>query len=80
MKNFNEILMYLPDANHIKEIKIFDEDGRESDSISNKPGSHGSIKLYNHLFILFGELNTIAALKGLDLFCEHVEVSFVEPC
>jgi hypothetical protein len=73
MKNFNGILAKLPNINNIKEIKLFNAHGFESGVILNKPGTQGSVKLYNHLFLVFGELNTNAAIEGLKLYCEHVE-------
>ena len=73
MNLFRDILKQLPDANHIKEIKLFDHQGHQSGVILNKPGAVGSIKLYNHLFLVFGELNTKAAIEGLSLYCEHVK-------
>ena len=73
MKNFNGILAKLPNINNIKEIKLFNAHGFESGAILNKPGMQGSVKLYNHLFLVFGELNTNAAIEGLKLYCEHVE-------
>ena len=72
MKRFNDILVKLPNIQNIKEIKLFNTDGYESGHILNEPGAQGSIKLYNHLFLVFGELNTNAAIEGLDLYCEHV--------
>ena len=73
MKNFNDTLATFENIDHIKEIKLFNTGGRESGCILNIPGAQGSIKLYNHLFLIFGELNTNAAIKGLGLYCEHVE-------
>ena len=72
MKNFNATLETFENIDHIKEIKLFNSCGHESGCILNKPGAQGSIKLYNHLFLVFGELNTNAAIEGLDLYCEHV--------
>jgi len=72
MKNFNDILEELPNISHIKQIKLINNTGDKFEYILNKQGSHGSIKLYNHLFLVFGELNTNAAIEGLDLYCEHV--------
>jgi len=73
MKNFNATLATFENVDHIKEIKLFNVHGVDSGHILNKPGAQGSIKLYNRLFHVFGELNTNAAIKGLDLYCEHVE-------
>ena len=52
MKNFNDILATFANINNIKEIKLFDADGYEAGNILNIPGSQGSIKLYNHLFLI----------------------------
>ena len=73
MELFQDILKKLPDIDHIKKIKILNQKGHQLGVIFNKPGSSGSIKLYNHLFLVFGELNTEAAIKGLNLYCEHVK-------
>ena len=73
MKSFKDILKQLPNVDHIKEIKLLNQNGNQSGKILNKSGSFGSIKLYNHLFLIFGELNTDAAIEGLNLYCEHVE-------
>ena len=73
MKNFNDTLATFENINNINEIKLFNANGYEIGNILNIPGSQGSIKLYNHLFLIFGELNTNAAIKGLGLYCEHVE-------
>ena len=73
MKNFNETLATFSDVCHIKEITLFNSYGYKTGCILNKPGTQGSIKLYNHLFLVFGELDTNAALEGLNLYCEHVE-------
>jgi len=73
MKSFKDILKQLPNVDHIKEIKLLNQNGNQSGKILNGPGAFGSIKLYNHLFLIFGELNTDAAIEGLNLYCEHVE-------
>jgi len=70
---FQDILKQLPDVNHIKEIKILNQKSNQSAIILNQPGSSGSIKIYNQLFLIFGELNTEAAIEGLNLYCEHVK-------
>mgnify|MGYP000294735146 FL=1 len=73
MKSFNMTLDTFANVSHIKQIKLFNSYSHEVGYILNKPGSQGSIKLYNHLFLVFGELNTNAAIEGLNLYCEHVE-------
>lgn len=73
MNLFQDILKQLPDVDHIKEIKILNQKGNQSGIILNQSGSSGSIKIYNQLFLIFGELNTEAAIEGLNLYCEHVK-------
>ena len=73
MNLFQDILKQLPDVDHIKEIKILNQKGNQSEIILNQPGSSGLIKIYNQLFLIFGELNTEAAIEGLNLYCEHVK-------
>ena len=73
MKNFNAVLATFENVDHIIKIKLFNSCGQKSGCILNKPGAQGSIKLYNHLFLIFGELTTNAAIEGLNLYCEHVE-------
>ncbi len=73
MNLFQDILKQLPDVDHIKEIKILNQKDNQSEIILNQPGSSGSIKIYNQLFLIFGELNTEAAIEGLNLYCEHVK-------
>ena len=79
MKTFNATLATFENVDHIKEIKLFNSSGHESGCILNKPGTQGSIKLYNHLFIIFGELTSNAANEGLNLYCEHVEDARINP-
>jgi|TARA_B110000003_G_scaffold196290_1_gene194979 hypothetical protein len=72
MKNFISALEGLQNIDNIKEIELFDANGYKSGHIINKTGTQGSIKIYNHLFLVYGELNKDAALEGLNLYCEHV--------
>ena len=72
MQNFKDILETLEDASHIKEIILSNKDGVVG-SIEKKPGSLGSIKIYHHLWLTYGELNIDAALEGIELYSEHSE-------
>tara|TARA_B100000768_G_C11255051_1_gene365988 strand:+ start:1174 stop:1485 length:312 start_codon:yes stop_codon:yes gene_type:complete len=72
MKKFKDQLSELPDVSHLKKITLLDSTGAECGHILNKAGTQGSLKLYNHLFIVFAELNVNAAAEGLQLYCEHV--------
>ena len=67
MQKFKDMLETLEDASHVKKIIMSNEKNEVVGTIENKPGSLGSIKLYNHLFLTFGELNIDAALEGSRL-------------
>ena len=72
MKKFKDQLSELPDVSHVKKITLLDTTGAECGHILNEAGTQGSLKLYNHLFLVFAELNVDAAAEGLKLYCEHV--------
>ena len=70
---FNEILVTLPTIEHLSEIKIL-ENGKQIYQIPAAPGKLGSLRVYNALAEEFnGKLDRTSALKGLQLFAEHVE-------
>ena len=62
MQKFKDILETLEDASHIKKIEFYDKDKILVGQIENKPGSLGSIKVYHHLWRVFGQLNLDAAV------------------
>jgi len=72
MQKFNEILLTLDNSDHIDRIEIY-KNNTLIGSIENKPGSQGSIKVYQHLWKLFGSITLDAAIEGLDLYSEHTE-------
>ena len=72
MKKFKDQLSDLPDVSHVKKITLLDTTGAACGHILNEAGTQGSLKLYNHLFLVFAELNVDAAAEGLKLYCEHV--------
>ncbi|MEK0411675.1 MAG: hypothetical protein RL241_703, partial [Pseudomonadota bacterium] len=64
MQTFNEILLTLDDSDHIDRIEIY-RNNVLTGTIENKPGSQGSIKVYQHLWKLFGAITLDAAIEGL---------------
>lgn len=72
MQKFSDNLLTLDSADHVKRIELFIGD-QPAGVIENKPGTQGSIKVYHHLFKLYGEINTDAAVEGLALYAEHTE-------
>jgi hypothetical protein len=73
MQKFSDILLTLESADHVQRIELFFPDGKPAGIIENKPGSQGSVKVYNHLYKMFGEISMDAAVEGLALYCEHTE-------
>ena len=73
MPSFNENLKKLPGISHLAAINLLDAEGRLVDVIENKPGSQGSVAVYNHLAQTFGAITPDAARKGLELYAEHAD-------
>ena len=73
MQKFSDNLLALDSADHVKRIELFDEKSQPAGQIENKPGTQGSIKVYHHLFKIYGEINSDAAVEGLALYAEHTE-------
>ena len=71
MQKFSDVLQTLDDASHVQRIELFNGDGSSAGAIENKPGSQGSVKVYYHLFRMYGEISLDAAVEGLSLFAEH---------
>lgn len=71
MKTFSEILATLGNADHIQSIRLFYRDGRAAGLIENKPGSQGSIRVYQHLQQKWGDIGVEAAREGLEIYAEH---------
>jgi hypothetical protein len=71
MQKFSDVLQTLDDASHVQRIELFNSDGSVAGVIDNKPGSQGSVKVYYHLFRMYGEISLDAAVEGLSLFAEH---------
>jgi len=71
MQKFSDVLLTLDDASHVQKIELFKVDGSPSGVIENKPGSQGSIKVFYHLFRMYGEISLDAAVEGLSLYAEH---------
>ncbi len=73
MQKFSDVLLTLDDASHVGRIALFNVDGSSAGVIENKPGSLGSIKVYYHLYKMYGEISLDAAVEGLSLYAEHTE-------
>lgn len=73
MQKFNDVLLTLTSADDVERIELYDEQEKLVGTIENKPGSQGSVKVYNHLYKMYGEINVDAAVEGLALYAEHTE-------
>ncbi|MDR2837910.1 MAG: DUF2322 family protein [Azonexus sp.] len=77
--SFAENLKKLPRISHLAAINLLDADGNIVASIENKPGSQGSVAVYNHLAQTYGSITAEAAKKGLEIFAEHSEEERAHP-
>jgi len=77
--SFAENLKKLPGISHLAAVNLLDKDETLVASIENKPGSQGSLAVYNHLAQTYGSINAEAARKGLEIFSEHTEDARANP-
>jgi len=73
MQKFSDIILTLPNIDHLQAIELYDTHGTVAGIIENKPGSSGSVKVYHHLWKKWGCINADAAREGLSLYAEHTE-------
>lgn len=71
--SFADNLKKLPGISHLAAIELIDAEGVQVALIENKPGSAGSVAVYNHLAQTYGLINRDAALKGLEIYAEHTD-------
>ena len=73
MQKFSDVLMTLDNADEVRRIELYYENGESAGAIENKPGSQGSVKVFHHLYKMFGGITLDAAVEGLALYAEHTE-------
>jgi hypothetical protein len=76
---FADHLKKLPGVSHLAAINLLDADNQVVATIENKPGSTGSLAVYNHLAQMYGAITPEAAKKGLELYSEHTEDAKLHP-
>ena len=76
---FAENLKKLPGISHLAAVNLLDKREIVVASIENKPGSQGSLAVYNHLAQTYGSINAEAARKGLEIFAEHTDDARTNP-
>lgn len=73
MQKFSDVLLTLDNADDVRRIELYDADNKPVGVIENKPGSQGSVKVYHHLYRMYGAITLDAAVEGLSLYAEHTE-------
>ena len=73
MLKFSDVLLTLDSADEVRRIELYHENGKPAGMIENKPGSQGSVKVFHHLYKMFGGITLDAAVEGLALYAEHTE-------
>lgn len=73
MQKFSEVLLTLDNVEDVKRIELFYENGKPAGVIENKPGTQGSLKVFSHLYKMYGGITLDAAVEGLSLYAEHTE-------
>jgi hypothetical protein len=76
---FADHLKKLPGVSHLAAINLLDAENQVVATIENKPGSTGSLAVYNHLAQMYGAITPEAAKKGLELYSEHTEDAKLHP-
>ncbi len=79
MPQFADNLKKPPGISHLAAINLLDAEGNVVSAIENKPGSQGSLAIYNHLAQTYGAITPDAARKGLELYAEHAEEARQHP-
>ena len=68
---FKENVAQLPSSDTIARIDFLDAKGTVVSSLESKPGTQGSVAVYNYVKQAFGILNTHAAEHALLIYAEH---------
>ena len=71
MKKFSDFLAELDTTDQIQKIELLNAAGLVVGLIENKPGSQGSVRVFNHLFKKWGSIHQDAAKDGLKIYAEH---------
>lgn len=71
MKKFSDFLAELETTDQIQKIELMNPAGEVVGLIENKPGSQGSVRVFNHLFKKWGSITKDAAKDGLRIYAEH---------
>ena len=75
---FADRLAGLPTADHVLRVELTGADGA-IETIENKPGSAGSVRVYAYLAGKHGEIDATAAEEGLAIYAEHTADARIHP-
>lgn len=75
---FQENLAGLAPADRLERIELSDPEG-PAGHIENRPGSQGSLRIYQHLARKHGVIGSAAAAEGLVLYAEHTADALANP-
>lgn len=76
--NFAERLAALPAADHVARLELIGPQG-QVETIENRPGSAGSVRVYAYLADRYGGIDAQAAREGVDIYSEHGEDARTHP-
>ncbi|MBI5042108.1 MAG: DUF2322 family protein [Gammaproteobacteria bacterium] len=79
MSHFPDILRTLPSVEHIARLELGDAQGQPVGIIENRPGSAGSVAVYNAVTRPDGWLDPGAAVHALTLYAEHTADARANP-
>lgn len=71
MKKFSDFLSEIETTDQIQKIELMNPAGEVVGLIENKPGSQGSVRVFNYLFKKWGSITKDAAKDGLKIYAEH---------
>jgi hypothetical protein len=77
--SFAENLKKLPGISHLAAVNLLDKAETVVPPLKTRPGSQGSLAVYNHLAQTYGSINLEAAKKGLEIFAEHTDDARTNP-
>lgn len=75
---FAENLAALPATDSLARVELTGANGAV-ETIENKPGSAGSVRVYAYLAGKHGAIDTAAAEEGLAIYAEHTEDARANP-
>jgi hypothetical protein len=79
MAYFTDILRTLPSVDHIARLELSDTTGQLVGVIENRPGSAGSVAVYNAVTGTDGWLNPSSMEHALALYAEHTADARANP-